>query len=164
MVINKTFADMDELFDVIFGSKFPDNFCIVGKYEAARTALKKIIVVDDTVPCNIEISDELWDGYDKEFILTISNNDIFCEKLFNNDRYLYFEKDVVFIMPGCSGECIDYIKSKGCARSVVIVNFSCDTDENVDTGGCNTDSRPCINLNITSMNMDLIRKLLLPWG
>ena len=166
MIIKKNFCDISDMFDFIFSTDIKNSFAVVGKYNAVRGALKEILITDDMLPCDIELEDELWDGYDKEFILTTLDNDVFCERLFLNGAYLYFEDCVVFIMPGCSEECLRHIEHNSCAHIVYIVDFECsnllDTDCKI---GATCHIVDGINMDLVAkLNMDLIKDIIIPCG
>lgn len=76
---------------------------IIAKYEEASAIAKELLQYEETSAYHLEIWDEGWDGYDKEFLITIDSTlAILCEPLYQNGDYLSYDSDKVFIMDGCS--------------------------------------------------------------
>lgn len=110
MVVKKEYDDLESLvseatnIDCEFGVSF------ITKYDSATVILKELLGYTELTPFLIEISDPSFDGYDKEFIISVSNDDeVFCEKFYRNGKYLSPDDGVVFVLPDCSDECISHI-------------------------------------------------------
>lgn len=99
---------------------------IIAKYEEASAIVKELLQYEETSAYHLEIWDEGWDGYDKEFLITIDSTlAILCEPLYQDGDYLSYDSDKVFIMDGCSqksvADCEDDI--------VTVVMYSDSVDE-----------------------------------
>lgn len=129
MMIKRTFFDIEELIDTIFDSEYCKDYCIVGGFDTVRKALKEVIAIDNMMPFGIEINDPFWDGYDKEFIMSTYENDVFCEKAFMGERYVSMSHKITFVMPDCTDEFLSYIKADdgGCTL-YYMVDFLCNND------------------------------------
>lgn len=99
---------------------------IIAKYEEASAIVKELLQYEETSAYHLEIWDEGWDGYDKEFLITIDSTlAILCEPLYQDGDYLSYDSDKVFIMDGCSQKSV-----ADCEDDVVtIVTYSDSVDE-----------------------------------
>lgn len=107
---------------------------IIAKYEEASAIVKELLQYEETSAYHLEIWDEGWDGYEKEFLITIDSTlAILCEPLYQDDDYLSYDSDKVFIMDGCSqksvADCEDDI--------VTVVMYSDSIDE------CDCECKEC---------------------
>lgn len=99
---------------------------IIAKYEEASAIVKELLQYEETSAYHLEIWDEGWDGYDKEFLITIDSTlAILCEPLYQDGDYLSYDSDKVFIMDGCSQKSV-----ADCEDGVVtVVMYSDSVDE-----------------------------------
>lgn len=93
---------------------------IVAKYENARNIIAGLVRLGHDIKY-IELTDEMWDGYDREFYITLTDEGIFCEKGYDEDNecYLNDEPKVLYIMDDCNSKILQCI-STNCAYSVTL--------------------------------------------
>lgn len=97
--------DIEELvYTVISDAENIDiAYRIIAKYEEASVIIKELLQYEETSAYHLEIWDEDWDGYDKEFLITVDSSlSIICEPLYQDNDYLSYDSDKVFIMDKCS--------------------------------------------------------------
>lgn len=101
----------------------------IAKYENAKAIIKELVLNDFEI-ANIAIEDESSGGYDKEFIVTLWDGEIWCEKLrpdWSNGKPLGYDADALYILEDCDTCCIN---EDICPLAVSIVRFD---DANSET-------------------------------
>lgn len=111
MYIRKTYNCIEDLILSILSTDYKGNISIICKYDSARYVLKAMCDGTDLLPTHVFLESSDWEGYNKEFIISTLGNDIYCER-FYKDRYIHLGDDTVFILPGCSQECIKHIQNE----------------------------------------------------
>ena len=110
MLVEKSFIDIESVVENAIEIDCEFGVSFITKYDNAIIILKELLKRDETMPFFIDISDPEWDGYDKEFVISIGNDgEVFCEKFYREDRYLFPEEGVTFILPDCSDECLSHL-------------------------------------------------------
>ena len=128
MVIRKEFEDIEHLVDEALSIDCEFGVSFIATYEDAAIILKEVLSYDDElVPFSVEIGDPSFDGYDKEYIISVNNGEVFCEKFYRKDRYLYVDEGINFVLPNCTDECMAHIK-KSREDFVVKVDFDDDIE------------------------------------
>ncbi len=115
-----------------------EEVIFVGFYEDAIEVIKELLMFEDVMPHSIKIHAEDWDGYDKEYYVTLDENlEVYVEPAFTkiHNRYLYGRADVLFIMGDCNSSIIHAIE----CDKVFEVTF--DDEEDECTHECNKDCR-----------------------
>lgn len=79
----------------------------VGLYDDATEVIKTLLCYDITNAYHIEIEPEDWDGYNKEWLVTLdSDYNVWCEKLCRESGYITFEGNVAYIADDCNSICL----------------------------------------------------------
>ena len=98
--IIKNLEDVEEaMYDEIAINK-KENVTFVGFYEDAIEVLKELMMHDEIVPYSLEIHPAEYDGYDKEYYVTLDNEmSLFCEPAYHVEHEIYYfdECDIAFI-------------------------------------------------------------------
>ena len=76
---------------------------------------------------SIDIDDEV-DGYNAEYIITLYDNEIFCEPMLRENGYLTDDSPVMYILDNCSSKVIPYCKGKA-IYEVSVGDDDCSCDE-----------------------------------
>ena len=116
----------------------------VGKYEDAIVVIKELLMYDEVLPHHIKITPEFWDGYDKEYYVTLDEDmDIWCEKAYDyeNARYVYDETECLFIADDCNSA----ILSKVFCPENTTYEVSYILDEEEIECDCNCECCQCMN-------------------
>lgn len=118
---NLYFEDYDE-FMVDICDKFEtakakydlSDISIIAKYEEARKIIAELVCLGYDIR-SIAIEDEEIDGYDAEYIISISNFDgkdeIWCEPMLRDTGYVEDISTISYILDNCSSAVIPYCKS-----------------------------------------------------
>lgn len=110
MVVRKDFKDIESMVDDALSIDSDFGVTFVTKFENATSIIKYIFAFSPFIPFFIQLSDPSFDGYDKEFIISITNDDeLFVEKFYRKDRYLTPDDGLIFVLPDCSDECIGHL-------------------------------------------------------
>ena len=100
-----------------------EDVAIIAKYEEARQIIKELACIGYDLH-SIDIDDEV-DGYNAEYIITLYDNEIFCEPMLREKGYITDDSPVMYILDNCSSKVIPYCKGK----TVYEVSVGKDDDE-----------------------------------
>ena len=103
-----------------------EDVAIIAKYEEARQIVKELACIGYDLH-SIDIDDE-FDGYNAEYIITLYDNEIFCEPMLRENGYLTDDSPVMYILDNCSSKVIPYCKGKN-VFEVTVGEDDCDCDE-----------------------------------
>lgn len=111
------FEDMYELSSEMLHdiSGFSDCVSTVCRYDMATALLSELIKSE--VPIGqINISDYEWNGYDKEYVITIMDGNVYCNPAFGmrkdgylTDEYLESFADIAYVHQDCNSRILKYI-------------------------------------------------------
>ena len=117
---------------------------VLAKYEEAKEIISCLCMFDYDINF-IEIESPDWDGYDDEYIISLVDDLIFCEKNKRDGKYLYSESDYVFVFDDCNSKCLNYVYSDKVYEVSIFdeedfeledeFEDDCDCDVSVDSDG-----------------------------
>ena len=89
-----------------------DETMFVGHYNEAIEMIKNLMILDDVMPHSIEIHEVEWDGYDKEYYVTLDKKlEVWVEPAMHEDgEYLISLVDVMFMTGDCSSKIIKTVR------------------------------------------------------
>ena len=111
------FEDVHELsnkmiHDVLKGSECVSAVC---HYELATALLSELIQSDIPIG-QIDISDYEWSGYDREYMITIMDGNVYCNQAcgrkvdgYSKDEYIESSSDIVYVHQDCNSKILKYI-------------------------------------------------------
>lgn len=116
MVIKKEFNCIKDVVDDALSIDCDFGISFITKYDNAVIVLKELFKDGELTPFLINISDESYDGYNKEYIISVSNDgNVFCEKFYRKDRYIMPDDGINYVFKDCTDECISHLyKYKDC--------------------------------------------------
>ena len=89
----------DIIVDAITTYKTGQCVSVVCNYKKAVKILKALISLPETKIDNLELRDELWDGYYESWLITLDNNgDIYCQKAINVENDMPFRGGDYYII------------------------------------------------------------------
>ena len=103
-----------------------EDVAIIAKYDEARQIVKELACIGYDLH-SIDIDDE-FDGYNAEYIITLYDNEIFCEPMLREKGYITDDSPVMYILDNCSSKVIPYCKGKN-VFEVTVGEDDCDCDE-----------------------------------
>ena len=126
----------DVIEDIVESDFLSKNVYIIGNFDEMKVLLKTLIEETELMPHFIELTDPMWDGYDKEFYLTWNTDDeegIYLERAFRDTagKYMNFESDVIYMLPEVSDEFKSHFM-KGESKADVVFNVEYCEDEDED--------------------------------
>ena len=141
---NIYFDDFEDLactvadtYDSLKGEDYED-VDIIAKYEEARQIIKELLCIGYDIH-SINIIDEEYGEYDAEYIISIYDDEIWCEQMLRENGYITDDSPVMYILDNCSSKVIPYCKGK----NVYEVTVGIDED---DECGCD-DCEECLTIN-----------------
>ena len=103
-----------------------EDVAIIAKYEEARQIVKELACIGYDLH-SIDIDDEV-DGYNAEYIITLYDNEIFCEPMLREKGYITDDSPVIYVLDNCSSKVIPYCKGKT-VYEVSVGDDDCSCDE-----------------------------------
>ena len=117
-----------------------EDVAIIAKYEEARQIVKELACIGYDLH-SIDIDDEV-DGYNAEYIITLYDNEIFCEPMLREKGYITDDSPVMYILDNCSSKVIPYCKGK----NVYEVTVGIDEDDECGCDECD-ECEECLTIN-----------------
>lgn len=111
------FEDVHELSDKMIHDVLKGSECVsvVCHYELAATLLSELIQSDIPIG-QINISDHEWSGYDREYMITIMDGNVYCNQAYgrvndgySRDEYLESFANVAYVHQDCNSKILKYI-------------------------------------------------------
>lgn len=134
-------CDIADKFDSL-KDKFGD-VSIIAKYNEAREIIRELLCLGYDL-CNIIFEMPDWDGYNDEYVLSLSSEGLWCEKFKRDTGYLTDESNVIYVMDNCSSVVFKYIDSENVYE--VCVGEDTGNNENTNTQiSSNTKEVYCVN-------------------
>ena len=127
-----------EVADTYDSNKDYEDVAIIAKYEEARKIIKELLCIGYDIH-SLEIHDELWDNYDAEYVITVYDNNIWCEQMLRGNRYIDEESPVIYVLDNCSSKVIPHCKGKF-IYEVTVGDDECSCDE--CECACKKDEKP----------------------
>lgn len=98
----------DELDELTNGEIFSD-VTVVGKYEETKQIIKELVNIGHDL-FSIVLAEEEVNGYKDVYVLTLTNEGIWCEPMLRETGYITVESDSVYIFSNCSSTVIKHCK------------------------------------------------------
>lgn len=84
---------------------------IVAKYEDTKGIIRELIGIGYDIAFINELANAEYDGYDDAFVISLYDDEIWCEPVKRKDGYIFIEADVVYIFDNCNSKIIPKIES-----------------------------------------------------
>ena len=118
---------------------------VVAKYEDAKEIIRELIGIGYGIAFIDELADPEWDGYDDAFVVSLLEDQIWCEPVKRENGYIFVEADVVYIFDNCNSKIIPKIEADE-VYEVEIGDFDYDC-ENCDYHDMTTTSSATYKVN-----------------
>lgn len=83
----------------------------VAKYEDAKEIIRELIGIGYGISFIDKFGNPEWDGYDDAFVISLLDDEIWCEPVKRDDGYIFIEADVVYIFDDCNSKIIPKIEA-----------------------------------------------------
>lgn len=104
---------------------------VVAKYEEAKEIISCLCMFDYDIN-SIEIESPDWDGYDDEYIISLVDDLISCEKNKRNGKYICSESDYMFVFDDCNSKYLEKIS----ANEIYEVSIFDEDEEDFEFADC----------------------------
>lgn len=84
---------------------------VVAKYEDAKEIIRELIEMRYGITFIDKFGDPEWDGYDDAFVISLLDDEIWCEPVKRENGYIFVEADVVYIFDDCNSKIVPKIES-----------------------------------------------------
>ena len=154
MIIIKTlnFEDYEDFacavsdtYDRVKSNDKYDSVDIVAKYEDAKEIIRELVGIGYGIAFIDGFGDSEWDGYDDAFVVSLLDDEIWCEPVKRKDGYIFVEADVVYIFDNCNSKIIPKIEADE-VYEVEVGDFDYDC-ENCDCHDVDTTSTATYKVN-----------------
>ena len=98
--------DVLDTYESISGFPYDENttdVSVIANYDEAREVVSSLCKLG----CNItfcQLVDPEYDGYIDEYVVTIYENEIWCEPLKRKDEYIEVDSDFIYILDDCNSK------------------------------------------------------------
>lgn len=102
---------VSDAYDKVKSNDEYNSVDIVAKYEDAKEIIRELIGIGYGIAFIDELADPEWDGYDDAFVVSLLDDEIWCEPVKRDREYIFVEADVVYIFDDCNSKIIPKIES-----------------------------------------------------
>ena len=103
-------CDIADTYDSLDGEDFED-VAIIAKYDEARQIIKELLCLGYDIH-SINVIDEEYGEYDAEYIISLYDDEVWCEPMLRENGYITDDSPVMYILDNCSSKVIPYCKGK----------------------------------------------------
>ena len=128
-------CDIADTYDSLDGEDFED-VAIIAKYDETRQIIKELLCLGYDIH-SINVIDDEYGEYDAEYIISLHDDEIWCEPMLRENGYLTDDSPVMYILDNCSSKVIPYCKGKN-VYEVTVGDYECGCNECV----CKKDEKP----------------------
>ena len=136
-----------------------EDIAIIAKYEEARQIIKELLCLGYDIH-SVEIHDDLWENYDAEYVISLYDNEVWCEPMLRENGYIEEYAPVIYVLDNCSSKVIPYCKGK----NVFEVSVGIDEDDECscackkDEKTAATSSKSTYKINNKEVSKEKIKK------
>lgn len=118
-----------------------NSIAICAKYDEAKEIIAKLVCSGYGIASIDKFDSEEYGGYYDEYVISLLEDQIWCEPAKRNGKYIFIEADVVYIFDNCNSKIIPKIEASEVYEVEIGNEYDdCDGDcENCDCKGINKD-------------------------
>ena len=102
---------VSDVYDRVKSNDEYNSVDVVAKYEDAKEIIRELIGIGYGIAFINELADPEWDGYDDAFVVSLLDNEIWCEPVKRKDGYIFVEADIVYIFDDCNSKIVPKIEA-----------------------------------------------------
>ena len=102
---------VSDVYDRVKSDDEYNSLDVVAKYEDAKEIIRELIGIGYGIAFIDELADPEWDGYDDAFVVSLLEDQIWCEPVTRENGYIFVEADVVYIFDNCNSKIIPKIEA-----------------------------------------------------
>ena len=119
---------VSDVYDRVKSDDEYNSVDVIAKYEDAKEIIRELVGIGYDIAFIDKFGNPEWDGYDDSFVISLLDDEIWCEPVKRDDKYIFIEADVVYIFDDCNSKIIPKIESDE-VYEVGIGNYDdCDGD------------------------------------
>lgn len=100
---------------------------VVAKYEDTKEIIRELVGIGYGIAFIDKFGDPEWDGYDDAFVISLLDDEIWCEPVKRENGYIFVEADVVYIFDDCNSKIIPKIEADEiCEVEIGDCNYDCE--------------------------------------
>lgn len=102
---------VSDVYDKVKSNDEYNSVDVVAKYEDAKEIIRELVGIGYDIAFINELADPEWDGYDDAFVISLLDDEIWCEPVKRDEGYIFVEADVVYIFDDCNSKIIPKIEA-----------------------------------------------------
>lgn len=126
---------VSDVYDRVKSDDEYNSVDVVAKYEDAKEIIRELVGIGYDIAFINELANPEWDGYDDAFVISLLDDEIWCEPVKRKDGYIFVEADVVYIFDDCNSKIIPKIESDE-VYEVEIGDFDDEYDDECTCSEC----------------------------
>lgn len=136
---------VSDVYDRVKSDDKYNSVDVVAKYEDAKEIIRELIGIGYGIAFIDGFGNPEWDDYDDAFVISLLDDEIWCEPVKRKDGYIFVEANVVYIFDDCNSKIIPKIEANE-VYEVEIGDFDYDC-ENCDYHDMTTTSSATYKVN-----------------
>ena len=104
-----------------------EDVVMIAKYDETRQIIKELLCLGYDIH-SVEIHDDLWENYDAEYVVSLYENEVWCEPMLRENGYIEEDAPVIYVLDNCSSKVIPYCKGK-VVYEVTVGDDECSCDD-----------------------------------
>lgn len=102
---------VSDAYDKVKSNDEYNSIDVVAKYEDVKEIIRELVGIGYNIAFINELADPEWDGYDDAFVISLLDDEIWCEPVKRDEGYIFVEADVVYIFDDCNSKIIPKIEA-----------------------------------------------------
>lgn len=102
---------VSDVYDRVKSDDEYNSVDVVAKYEDAKEIIRELVGIGYGIAFIDGFGDSEWDGYDDAFVVSLLDDEIWCEPVKRKNDYIFVEADVVYIFDDCNSKIVPKIES-----------------------------------------------------
>lgn len=102
---------VSDAYDKVKSNDEYNSVDVVAKYEDVKDIIRELVGIGYNIAFINELADPEWDGYDDAFVISLLDDEIWCEPVKRDEGYIFVEADVVYIFDDCNSKIIPKIEA-----------------------------------------------------
>nr|DAG77141.1 MAG TPA: hypothetical protein [Caudoviricetes sp.] len=102
---------MSDIYDRVKSDDEYNSVDVIVKYEDAKEIIRELVGMGYGITFIDKFGDPEWDGYDDAFVISLLDDEIWCEPVKRENGYIFVEADVVYIFDNCNSKIVPKIES-----------------------------------------------------
>lgn len=133
---------VSDVYDRVKSDDEYNSVDVIAKYEDAKEIIRELVGIGYGIAFINELANSEWDGYDDAFVISLLDDEIWCEPVKRKNDYIFVEADVVYIFDNCNSKIVPKIESDE-VYEVEIGNEYDNCDDDCSCDECECDCKNC---------------------